>query len=263
MNSPKYAFGYCRVSTKMQVDDGLSLDTQKEKIISHCRYRDLTLLGFYEDAGLSGKNMDRPALQKLLQDVTRDSYVIVNDCKRLGRDTIDSLTMLKHFLEKGVHLICLNFDIDFSTPVGEMMFTVMCAYGKMERRDISANVSANMLRASREGRLRNRPPFGYKFVGKDKDFEVIPEQIIVLNKILVWHDQGINNSRISKYLNDSGDNLVLSLNKKEKKDKVQIFYPETIRNILKHYRDGVVSIEKRIVSHHKPVENGINLEIVG
>jgi hypothetical protein len=103
---------------------------------------------------------------------------------------------------------------------------------KWKGRNISANVSANMLRASREGKLRNRQPFGYKFVGKDKDFEEIPEQMIVLNKILIWHDRGINNSKIAKYLNDSGDNIVLSLNKK---DKIQLFYPETVRNILKHY----------------------------
>jgi DNA invertase Pin-like site-specific DNA recombinase len=44
MKLQKYAFGYCRVSTKMQVDDGLSLDTQKEKMVSYCQYKNLNLV---------------------------------------------------------------------------------------------------------------------------------------------------------------------------------------------------------------------------
>ena len=82
---------------------------------------------------------------------------------------------------------------------------------------------------------------------------MFPEQIAVLDKILKMHDQGVNTSKIVRVLNENGDNLTLSLNKK---DKVQIFYPETIKNILKHYRPvnadkPVVPIKNRIVSHHK------------
>jgi site-specific DNA recombinase len=256
-NSQKIAHGYCRVSTKMQTKDGISLATQKERILAHCAYKNLELVEFYEDAGISGKSMDRPALQKLLNDMTKSSYVIVFDLYRLGRNTRDALDMLELFMEKGVYFVCLNPDLDYSTPIGELMFTIISALGRMERRNISANVSINMQRISREGKLRNRPPFGYKFVGKDKDFEPIPEQIEVLNKILTWYDQRINTSKISKYLNQNGDNLCLSLNKKDMKDNVQIFYPETIKNILKHYRPingetPVVPIENRIISHHKP-----------
>ena len=260
LTSPKFARGYARVSTKMQSRDGISLATQKERILAHCSYKNLTLLEFYEDAGISGKSMDRPALQKLLQDMTKGSYVIVYDLYRLGRNTRDSLDMLELFMEKGVYFVCLNPDIDYSTPVGELMFTVISAIGRMERRNISANVSINMQRISQEGKLRSRPPFGYKFIGKDKDLEPVPEQIKVLNKILNMYDQGISRSRISRILNEGGDNLCLNLNKKETKEKVQIFYPETIKNILKHYRPvnsekEVIPVEKRLISYHKTLES--------
>ncbi len=257
------ARGYCRVSTTMQSEDGVSLDTQRKRIDEFCTYKHLNLTKIYEDAGISAKNMSgRPALQQLMSEVQKGDYVIVCDLSRLSRNTSDALNMFEEFKTKGVFFVCLNPNIQFDTPIGELMFTVLMAVHRLERQNISSHVSANMQMLSKEGKLRSRPPFGYRFVGKDQDLQPEPTQMKVVDKIKALHATGMGYTKIAKKLNEEGDNLCLNNNKRSARmtndapEKVPLFYAQTIKRILADY--GVISdpdrvpIEKRIISNHKP-----------
>ena len=71
----KNAAIYCRVSTEDQAREGYSLPEQQEKLKDLCKYRDYNIYGIYEDAGISGKDMEhRPQFQKMLESV-RDGKV--------------------------------------------------------------------------------------------------------------------------------------------------------------------------------------------
>jgi len=251
------ARGYCRVSTIMQSEQGVSLETQKRRITDHCLYKNLDLVNIYVDSGLSGKNMQRPGLKEVLNDVQSGDYVIVSDLSRLSRSTKDALEMFEKFKERGAKFVCLQPDIDFSTPVGELMFTVLMAVHRLERQNISMHVSNNMKRLAKEGKLRSRPPFGFKFVGKDKDFEPEPEQQEVIEKVKKMYIEGKKYAPIARALNDAGDNKCLNNNKKNPRNENPKFYAETIKNIL--IDAGLVGpkncnrlpIDKRIICHHK------------
>lgn len=52
----KKAFGYIRVSTALQVEDGYSLDDQENRIRQHVKANDMALVDIYRDEGKSGKN---------------------------------------------------------------------------------------------------------------------------------------------------------------------------------------------------------------
>ena len=70
------AIGYIRVSTEGQAQDGVSLDAQRAKIEAWCVLNDYTLTAVYVDAGISGKNCNRPGLQAALSDCgTGDAMV--------------------------------------------------------------------------------------------------------------------------------------------------------------------------------------------
>lgn len=249
---------YVRVSTVNQAEDGISIETQEKRLRSHCDYKGYNLIKVYIDAGISAKDRNRPQLQQLFSEIQKDEFFIVCDLSRFSRNTKDALIMLEELETKGVHFICLTPELDFSTPMGRCMFRMLMCFHELERDTISMNVSANMQRISREGKLRSRCPFGWKFVGKDKDLEPIKEQQETLCKILKLYDEGVKIAVIARKLNEDGDNKCLHLNKKEK-DKEQIFYPETVKNILKNHRQlksdkPVIPIEKRIISHHKTSE---------
>lgn len=65
---------YCRVSTEDQAEEGFSMDGQADKLRSYADLRDLGEVTVVNDPGWSGKNLKRPGLEKLLQDV-KDRHV--------------------------------------------------------------------------------------------------------------------------------------------------------------------------------------------
>lgn len=250
-------YGYTRVSTMMQKDDGVSLETQYKKIVDLCSYKNYDLARVYQDV-ISGGDIDRPELEKLREIVKCGDAVIICDLSRLSRNSFQALGLLKEFTEKKVRLICLNPDIDFSTPSGGMMFTVLVATHELERRNISVNVKTNMQRISKEGKLRGVPPFGWKFIGKNKDYEEVESQQETIKWIIKRYNEEKTCYSIAQELNKTGRNKVLMDNKpvdtivKEPK-----FYAETIKRILIDH--GIIEdkngerkkISDRIISYHK------------
>ena len=64
--------GYCRVSTEMQAKDGISLDTQRQKIEAWAQFNEKPLRGLWTDEGISGKSKaGRPHLQAALGERNR------------------------------------------------------------------------------------------------------------------------------------------------------------------------------------------------
>ena len=64
----KIAGVYLRVSTEDQAREGFSLSEQKERLEAMCKFKGYKIYKFYEDAGISAKNMkDRPAFNELLE----------------------------------------------------------------------------------------------------------------------------------------------------------------------------------------------------
>lgn len=251
----KIAKGYTRVSTNMQKEDGISLDTQATKIKEYCNYKKLDLVKIYQDAGLSAKDMtNRPSLLELLRGIQEGDHIIFSDLSRLSRDTRDILTINQIIKAKKAILVCLEPDIDFSTPAGEMMMSVLTSLHKYERDITAQKVSDNMKYLAAEGKLRSRAPFGWKFVGKDKDFEPVPEQQQVIKFCITAHNSGMGREQIATTLNTNGYAYIFNLNKKKPCKNPQ-FHGHTIKTILMDA--GVIEddkrrpIENRIISYHK------------
>ena len=62
---------YMRVSTEKQAEEGNGLDSQKRDIDNFCRKNELIVSDWYVDDGYTGANMDRPELQRLVNDCSR------------------------------------------------------------------------------------------------------------------------------------------------------------------------------------------------
>ena len=92
---------------------------------------------------ISGKNTDRPELQKMLKSVIEGDEVYIHDFSRLARSTEDLLRIVEEFKAKGVKLISNKENLDTSTPTGKLMLTMIAAINEFER--------TNMLERQREG----------------------------------------------------------------------------------------------------------------
>lgn len=118
--------GYARVSTRgqdasRQVDDLLSAGVRRDDL--------------YVDQGVSGARASRPAFDRALAALHGGDTLVVTTLDRLGRSTVDMLSLAQDMRSREVGLRVLNLgggDVDTSTPMGEMLFSVMAALAQME-----------------------------------------------------------------------------------------------------------------------------------
>lgn len=118
--------GYARVSTRAQ-----DTDRQEQDLLSAGVRRD----DLYVDSGVSGGRAERAGLSKAMDALHDGDTLVITTLDRLGRSTQNMLSLAKDLQSRGVGLRVLNLgggDIDTSTPMGEMIFTVMVALGQME-----------------------------------------------------------------------------------------------------------------------------------
>lgn len=142
----KKMIGYARVSTAEQ---NLALQVSALKAAG-CEE-------ILEDAGVSGANSSRPALDQALERLKEGDTLVVWRLDRLGRS-------LKHLIEfnemldaKGCFFESLTEKIDTSTAMGEFVFHILGAVAQLEREIIRERTLAGMAEAAKEGRLPGRP----------------------------------------------------------------------------------------------------------
>lgn len=153
--------GYLRVSTEEQASSGLGLEAQRDTIQRYADANGWDVI-WYEDAGLSAKSMDRPALQEALARLAvnpkrRDvEGLLVSRLDRLSRSVVDFAGVLELARAKKFALAALDLGVDTSSPVGEMVANVCMAMAQFERRVIGERTSAAMQAAKRAGRHMGR-----------------------------------------------------------------------------------------------------------
>ncbi|WP_345377504.1 recombinase family protein [Frondihabitans cladoniiphilus] len=118
--------GYARVSTKQQDTDR----QQADLLAAGVRRDDL-----YVDHGVSGARASRPAFDRALDAIHDGDTLVVTTLDRLGRSTQNMLDFAEALRARSAGLRVLNLgggDVDTSTPMGSMVFTVMSALAQME-----------------------------------------------------------------------------------------------------------------------------------
>ena len=133
------AIGYIRVSTEEQAKEGISLENQRAKIQAYCRLHDFELDDIIEDAGKSGKDLNREGVQaiiKRIQDREIDA-VIVYKLDRLSRRVLDTLNLIDLMKKHKVVFHSITDSIDTKTAMGKFFLNIMASLAQMERDLIS------------------------------------------------------------------------------------------------------------------------------
>lgn len=108
------AIGYVRVSTEDQSREGISLNHQEDKLRTYASLNDLDLLEIIRDEGVSGKDLDREGMNRLLEMVEDGSIdaVIVYKLDRLSRSVIDNFTLAEMFKSKDIAFHSISEKVD-------------------------------------------------------------------------------------------------------------------------------------------------------
>lgn len=145
--------GYIRVSTADQAAHGAGADAQRTAITRACEYRSLSLVEIVADDGFSGKNMNRPGLERCLHMVRagQASGLVVTKLDRLSRSIKDFSEIMTASQREGWRLIILEPDIDFSTPFGKLLANILASFAEFERDMISMRTREGMAERKRQG----------------------------------------------------------------------------------------------------------------
>ena len=140
----KYA--YIRVST---------IDQNEARQIEAMKKYDIPQENYYIEK-ISGKNTDRPQLQKLLATVQEGDTIHIHDFSRLSRSTSDLLKITDELNAKGVHLVSNKENLDSSTPTGKLMLTMIGAINEFERTNMLERQLEGVKIAKKNGRYKKK-----------------------------------------------------------------------------------------------------------
>lgn len=105
---------------------------------------------------MSGKNMNRPQLQEMLNFVRENDTVIVSEISRFARCTKDLLELTDILNKKKVQFISIKENIDTQTPVGKFMLTIFGAISQLEREYIKEKQREGIEIAKKQGKYKGK-----------------------------------------------------------------------------------------------------------
>ena len=138
--------GYVRVSTEDQ-------NTIRQEVLM----KELGADEIFLDKA-SGKNTNRPELQRMLEYVRQGDTVIVESISRFARNTRDLLELVERLSEKHVEFISKKEAIDTTTPSGKFMLTIFGAVAELEREYILQRQREGIAVAKQQGKYHGRKP---------------------------------------------------------------------------------------------------------
>ena len=146
---------YTRVSTDMQAEREFnSCESQEQKIKSFIKSQEnMEIFKVYSDPGFTGANLERPALQELLEDVRQKkiNLVIAYKIDRLTRSPKDFYHLIEIFDKHEVNFISVTERFDTSTPSGRLLRNIMLTFAQFERELTSERTRDKLLERAQKG----------------------------------------------------------------------------------------------------------------
>lgn len=158
--------GYCRVSTKDQVEKGVSLAVQREKLDLYCRLHNHELVEVIADEGKSAKSLLRPGLMRarglLLGMHPAAEGLLVCDLDRLTRSVRDLATLLDEGMGKKYALHTVTGGVDTTTAAGELVLNVLTSVAQWQRKNLAEDITEALAHVRATGKHLGPAPFGYR-----------------------------------------------------------------------------------------------------
>lgn len=142
--------GYCRVSTKGQLD-GNSLEEQSTKILE--RYSNAEII----EESYSGAK-ERPIFNKVLESLNNGDTLVVTKLDRFCRTTKEGLEYIDRLMDNGIKIHILNMGLIEDTPMGRLIVTNLLAFAEFERAMIIERTqSGKAIAKTKDGFKEGRP----------------------------------------------------------------------------------------------------------
>ncbi|WP_027285555.1 recombinase family protein [Rubritepida flocculans] len=164
----------CAVYTRKSTEEGLeqafnSLDAQREAceaFIASQRSEGWVLVhDRYDDGGVSGGTLDRPALKRLLADIEAGlvDVVVVYKIDRLSRSLMDFARLVQTFDAHEVTFVSVTQSFNTTTSMGRLTLNILLSFAQFEREVIGERVRDKIAASRARGMWMGGPvPLGYR-----------------------------------------------------------------------------------------------------
>ena len=193
ITSKEIALLYARVSTQMQVNDGMSLGAQERDLKKAAEAAGFTKFEILREEGKSGKSIaGRPVLRNALERLDRGdaAALFVTRLDRLARSTKDFLGVIDRAHSNNWRIVMLDLNLDTASYQGRFVVTLMSALAEMER-----GIIAERQKDVHRDRRENGKVWGVDLGLKTK----VPAE--VRSQILEYRSLGMSYGKIAEKLN--------------------------------------------------------------
>jgi len=151
--------GYVRVSTDDQAASGLGIAAQETSIRQAAERNGWDLLGIVRDEGVSGRDLDRPGIRRLLEQaaVEQVDALAVAKLDRLTRSLVGLADLMDWAKRNQLALIANDLGLDTSTDTGRLVARIMASVGEWERDRISERTLAAVAVRRERGEVMGLP----------------------------------------------------------------------------------------------------------
>ncbi|EJG1220209.1 recombinase family protein [Staphylococcus pseudintermedius] len=202
----KLVGGYIRVSTERQVE-GYSIEGQITQIEQYCQFNSYELVDIYADRGISGKSMNRPELQRMLNDAKNGKLdcVMVYKTNRLARNTSDLLTIVEELHRQNVEFFSLSERMEVKNSTGKLMLQILASFFEFERNTILENIYNMQHQRALEGYYQGNLPLGYNNIPDNKkELMINQHEANIVKYIFESYAKGHGYRKIANALNHKG-----------------------------------------------------------
>ena len=233
MAQAKAAIRRCAVYTRKSSEEGLeqdfnSLQAQREAceafIVSQRGEGWKLVEAAYDDGGLSGGNMERPALRRLLADIAlgKVDVIVVYKVDRLTRSLSDFAKMVDVFDAHGVSFVAVTQQFNTTTSMGRLTLNVLLSFAQFEREVTGERIRDKIAASKRKGMWMGGPvPLGYAVL--DRKLLTVPEEAETVRDIFRAYLQIGNVRALQQELNRRGVRSKTRINKAGKASGGSVF----------------------------------------
>jgi DNA invertase Pin-like site-specific DNA recombinase len=198
MREPR-VYGYARVTTRGQEQEGHSLQAQKDAHLAYFAYKFATPGGHawggtFVDGGISAYRVplgERKAGKELLGRIRKGDHLILTRLDRAFRRVADGAVQLQRWMDDGITVHILNLSMDTSTSTGRLLINILLAVAEHEREMASERTrEVARHRKKSKGAVNQFAGYGYKLIGPRGNKRVVEDEVerSIMGKIVQMHD---------------------------------------------------------------------------
>tara|TARA_R100000027_G_scaffold9275_4_gene6697 strand:- start:31966 stop:33822 length:1857 start_codon:yes stop_codon:yes gene_type:complete len=215
MIAPNKKYARCAIYARVSTDDQTrgdynSLESQHDicrHLIGVHQHEGWQETHFFEDPGFSGKNLERPGIQALIEAIKRREIDVVITYKidRVARSVRDFFDFWQLLEDHEANFVSATESFDTGTPAGRLMLNMLLGFGQYERELTAERITDKLIERAKRGKWAGGAvPLGYDYDPQTKKLSPNREETALVKRIYTLSAEYANATLVAQQINNEG-----------------------------------------------------------